>query len=420
MTNKQRVIEFLNNWKGENPPTYKQCAISLGLTTKQVCSVVQQCELHNKFWKDYNVKIDVEAHSGEVEMRQPTKAELSAFRQHCENNNLPFDLWRSFWHKTGDYSSFFVNGEAAEADKKAQEEFLKRITKSAPKTKKSPLPSKTLAIPSNYDVHIGKHCEAIRTGNDYTPDIAIKQVLQGNQDLMEKTKPFGVTDILLPLGNDIVHVDSNRYQSTAGTPQDSYGSVEGQMFLAAELYIKMIEQFAENHNVWLCHVHSNHDRVSGWSVSQMVARYFTNHPRVKAHSDSLNQVPMKYFIFGDTLIVFTHGEIKEEKLLGIVKYEVGAAFAQVQHIVVYQGHIHHKTVSKRGVNTQKDVEKDHTGATIIKAGNGAKNLMHVETVRSPSPADNWHKNAGYNNFPAVELFLHDTHSQFARFTHYFN
>lgn len=365
-------------------------------------------------------KIVIDSSQGEVEMQKPTQAELSAFRTHCESYNLPFELWRSFWHKTGEYSSFFVNKEAAEAEKKAQDEFLARIQKAAPKTKKSPLPSKTLAIPSNYDVHIGKHCELIRTGNDYTPVRAVKQVLQGNADLMAKTKPFGVTDILLPMGNDIVHVDSNAYKTTSGTPQDSYGSVESQMFLAAELYIRMIEQYAEKYNVWLCHVHSNHDRVSGWSVSQMVARYFTNHPRVHTHADSLNQVPMKYFIFGDTLIVFTHGEIKEEKLLGIVKYEVGAAFAQVQHIVVYQGHIHHKTVSKRGVNTQKDVEKDHTGATIIKAGNGARNLMHVETVRSPSPGDAWHKTAGYNNFPAVELFLHDERSQFARFTHYFN
>lgn len=353
-------------------------------------------------------------------MRQPTKADLSRLRLICEERGLPMEYWTIWWDKTQEASICFRNKEAEDAIVNRYEEFLARLEKAAPKTKKSPLPSKTLAIPSNYDVHIGKHCESIRTGNDYTPDKAIKQVLQGNQDLMARTKPFGVTDILLPMGNDIVHVDSNAYTTTSGTPQDSYGSVEGQMYLAAELYIKMIEQWAQDYNVWLCHVHSNHDRVSGWSVSQMVSRYFTNHPRVHAHADSLSQVPMKYFIFGDTLIVFTHGEIKEEKLLGIVKYEVGAAFAQVQHIVVYQGHIHHKTVSRRGVNTQKDIEKDHTGATIIKAGNGAQNLMHVETVRSPSPGDAWHKTAGYNNFPAVELFLHDEHSQFARFTHYFN
>lgn len=351
-------------------------------------------------------------------MREPTQAELSAFKAHCEANNLPFDLWRAFWHKTGSYSSFFTNKEAVDQQDNRWDEFLTRVSCAGPTTKKPPVPCKTLAVIASFDVHIGKHCEKIRSANDYTPDLAVSQVLTGQAALMAKAKPFDVTDVLLPMGNDIVHVDNNNKTTTSGTHQDTYGSLESQMLLAAEMYIRTIEDLAKLYNVWLCHVHSNHDRVAGWSVSQIVAAYFRNHNRVNAAADSMSQQHRKYFVFGNSLLMFHHGEAKEEKLLGIIKAEANKALAQTNRVYCYQGHVHHRNTNKRGLSTDK-VEKDHSGLTVIKSGNGAVNQLHVETVRSPSPADNWHSQAGYVNMPSVEMFLHDERHQFCRLTHEF-
>ena len=352
---------------------------------------------------------------------EPTTQQLLEFRRHCDENGLPFDLWRAFWHKTGQYSSFFVNKEAQEAHQKNIDEFFARLKKASPKVKAKQLPSNNLAIFANFDVHIGKHCELLRTGHDYHPDKAISQVIEGQMALYEMCKPFKVTDILLPLGNDIVHVDNNRNTTTSGTPQDSQGSVESQMMLAAELYIKTINWLAKKHNVWLCHVHSNHDRVSGWSVSEMVRHYYlgNKNPRVHAGVGNFSQTHRKYFVFGNSLIMFHHGEMrKEERLLGLIKSEANAGLAQTNRVYVYQGDTHHKTVSKRGVATEQ-TEKDHSGLTVIQSGKGAVNQMHVETVRSPSPPDDWHARSGYYNFPSIEVFLHNEYSQFARFTHWY-
>jgi hypothetical protein len=401
----------------------KEIADTLGISKAAVRNRALRdpgCPTHGSLLQNDIIPLDTSSLKGDSIMsREPTQAELNAFKAHCVAHDLPYDKWRAFWHKTKEYSALFANKEAEEAQRNDQEEFLKRLQKAAPRIRKSPVPTKTLAIPANFDVHIGKHCELIRTGNDYTPDKAVKQVLEGTQALWQLTKPFGVTDILIPLGNDIVHVDNNRNTSTSGTPQDSYGSIESQMFLATELYIRMIEDFATNHNVWLCHVHSNHDRVSGWSVSQMVARYFVGHPRVHAAADSMSQQHRKYFVFGDNLIMFHHGEAKEEKLLGIIKKEANLGLAQTNRVYCYQGHTHHKQVSKRGLNTEVDVEKDHSALTVVKSGSGAVNQLHVETVRSPSPSDQWHSEKIFANMPAIEMFIHSEHSQFARFTHYF-
>lgn len=419
-TKTQQVIELVT--KEPNTYTRREASEKLGINHSTLKSIVADYKLGGAFLdaKSDNVIMELDSSTLKgIEMREPSKAELSAFKAHCEENNLPFDNWKMFWHKTKEFSSLFSNQKAIEAEEKSQEDFLKRIAKTAPRIRKSLVPSKTLAIPSSYDVHIGKHCELIRTGNDYTPEKAVKQVLEGQAALFALTKPFQVSDILFPMGNDIVHTDNNSNSTTSGTHQDTYGSVESQIFLAVELYIKLIEKWAETHNVWLCHVHSNHDRVAGWTVSQMVARYFSNHPRVHAAHDSMSQQHRKYFVFGNSLIMLHHGEAKEEKLLGIIKAEANAALAQTNRAYVYQGHIHHKTVSKRGLNTEVGVEKDHSSLTVIKAGNGAVNQLHVETVRSPSPADTWHSEKLFVNMPAVEMFLHDERGQFGRFTHYF-
>lgn len=349
-------------------------------------------------------------------MREPNTADLSRLRAICEERGLPFEKWGIWWDKTKEHSIAFYNKEAAEADEKAREAFLKRVSQAPPRTRKKPVPTKNLAIFGNFDAHIGKHCEVMRTGHEYTPEKAISQLIEGQNALYEMTKPHGVSDIVFPMGNDIVHVDSNSHTSTSGTPQDAYGSVESMMFLAAELYIKTIEEWAKTHNVWLCHVNSNHDRVAGWAVSQMVSRYFEKHPRVHVSFKNTDQRHRKYFVFGRSLIMFHHGEGKEERLLGVIKAEATKAFWETDRIYVYQGHVHHRQTNKRGMNTQQ-TEKDHSAVTVISAGHGIDNQMHVETLRSPSPPDEWHARSQYHNIPAVEVFLHNERHQFGRFTH---
>ena len=360
-------------------------------------------------------------------MRDATPQEVARMERLLEQNGYDPKLhhWNfgyiHLYNEEGkkEATPFVRNPKAMEQEERSQAEFLSRIKKAAPKTKKSPLPSKTLAIPMNFDVHIGKHCELIRTGNEYTPDIAVKQVLEGQERLYQLTKPHGVTDILLPMGNDVVHVSNNKSQTDGGTFQDSLGSLESQMSLACEMYIKSIEGFVKNHNVWLAHVHSNHDRVPGWSVSQYVAAYFHNHPREKFHPDSLDQRPMKYFIYGSDLLVFMHGECKQEEILGSIQNEINLIGKPIRRIYVYIAHRHHKEKNLRGGKLVRNKEKDYNGIVTIKSGSDVESRVHVEMVRSPSPADAWHSLKGFNNLPAVEMFMHMENGDTGRFTHWF-
>ncbi len=394
--------------------TYTDLSNKFNMTSEQVRGIARS----NKDIKDL-IKIEKQVASPES-VNSPNPVETSLLKAICEERNLPFEYWGIWWDKTKDHSIAFYNKERVEQLRNTTVEFLQAITKSAPAPKIKRVKTGKLIIPSNYDVHIGKHCELIRSGNTYTPAMAVERVLRGQAELYEMTKVFDVTDVILPLGNDIVHVDSNKYTTTNGTPQDNYGSVEGQILLASELYIRSIEEFTKEHNVWLVHVPSNHDRVAGWTVSQIVGAYFKNNPRVKWTSDTLSNFPRKYFVFGDNLIMFEHGETKEEQVVGQVMVDARQALAQTRFTYVYRGHTHHKQVGYRGANHEKYIEKDYNGATVIKSGNGHQNRVKVEVVRSPSPADAWHAMSGYDNLPAVEMFVHcPNEGQIARFTKFF-
>jgi hypothetical protein len=356
---------------------------------------------------------------GEEPMK-PTPAQVEAFRLHCEQNGLPFDLWRAFWHKTKDYSSYFVNSDAIINDQQAIEDFMARLRAESPGVAEVKYKPHRLLVPANFDVHIGKLCEKVRTDRTYSSQEAVRRVMEGQARLYEYAKPLGITDVLLPLGNDIIHVDSNKYTTTNGTPQDADGSTESMMLLAVEMYVKYIEALTENHDVWLTHVSSNHDRLSGWSVSQMIANRLWNNKRVHFKKEVLANTPRKYFIYGRSLIMFQHGDSKVDAVIGSIMAEARVALSQTDFTYCYQGDKHHKMVYEQGAGRKGAKEKDHNGVVMIAKGKNSGNLVHVETVRSPSEADSWHTNNNYINIPAVEAFVHDLNQgQIARFTHNF-
>lgn len=415
MANKHRheIIQLVTT----NPVkySYQQVADIFGETYENVRNVARLNKIKHLFRK-------IDTTQTFTDVKEMDNNQVSYYKRLFTSHNLNFEDYPYLWDKETikGMSLFLKNPEFEKKREIDLNKFISDITKAAPRPKLKPLKTGRLIIPANFDIHIGKHCEAIRSGYDYTPEKAVKSVLEGQEALYAMTSPFNVTDVLLPMGNDVVHVDNNGGNTTGGTHQDSYGSVESQILLAAQLYIKSIERFAERHNVWLTHIHSNHDRVSGWSVSQIVGAYFHNHPRVKWTNDSLSQQPRKYFIFGNNLIMFEHGEGKEEATVGQIMHDARQALSQTKHTYVYRGHLHHKSVSNRGLNPEKNLEKDYNAVTVIKSASNQENRVKVEIVRSPSAPDMWHSVSNYTNMPAVEMFVHDEHKgQLARFTHWF-
>lgn len=352
--------------------------------------------------------------------REPTQAELNAFKAHCEANNLPFDKWRAFWHKTKEYSSLFANKAAEQEQREYHTQMLADLRKLAPKYRKrkvDPTGEHMLVLPQA-DIHVGKWAGVTETGKKYNTEIAVERARAGTDALVAKGNLFGVKQYVVCIGNDILHTDNGK-TSTAGTPQDNDGSWFENFRAAKDLYISMIEQLALHGDVLLVHVPSNHDWRTGYSLSEVVMERFYHHPNV---TGMITERHRKYLVFGDNLLMFSHGDgAKEKDLHWHMATEAAEAWSKTSFRYVYLGHLHHK-IKKVAGHQSAQTEKDLIGVTELVAGTLATpgQDVNIEYVRSSSGTDSWHDRNGYTSRPAMEAFLHHpTDGQVGRFTHFF-
>lgn len=243
------------------------------------------------------------------------------------------------------------------------------------------------------DIHIGKLCRAFETGQEYNSQIAVKRVKDGVQGLLNKSQGFNIDKILLVIGNDILHTDTPKRQTTSGTSQDTDGMWYDNFLDGVRLYVDIIEMLMQVADVHVTFNPSNHDYTSGFYLAQLIATHFRQSENITFDVSISHR---KYFTYGFNLIGSTHGDGAKTNDLPLLMAHEAADWGKCKHRYIYTHHVHHKT---------------------------AKDIMSVcvESLRSPSGADSWHYRNGYIHAPqAVEGFLHHpTHGQIARLTHLF-
>jgi len=243
------------------------------------------------------------------------------------------------------------------------------------------------------DIHIGKLCSKFEVGKDYNQQIAVKRVLDGVRGLLDKSKGFHIDKIIFIAGNDILHTDNAKRQTTSGTPQDTDGMWFDNFLTAKQLYIDIIEMIMQVADVHFIFNPSNHDYQSGFFLAQLIETHFR---RSKNITFDCSITHRKYVMYGNSLIGTTHGDgAKQADLGSLMSVEAKDMWVNAVHRYYYTHHVHHKTA------------KDYINVT-------------VESLRSPSVSDSWHNRQGYVSPEAVEAFVHSKeHGQIARLTHLF-
>jgi hypothetical protein len=305
------------------------------------------------------------------------------------------------WFKSDNASAFVKNPNYKEPEKlnyeRLQADLIKELQGYAPKypfLERSPSNDSHLLVVDPADIHIGKLSKAFETGEDYDNQIAVKRVLQGVRGILSKAQGFDIDKILFIGGNDVLHIDSPKRQTTSGTPQDTDGMWHTNFLIAKQMYVDVLETLLTVADVHFTFNPSNHDFTHGFFLAQVVATHFRHCPNI---TFDIGMAHRKGFLYGKNLIGTTHGDgAKQQDLPLLMAQEFPIEWSQTKHRYVYTHHVHHKT------------SKDYIGVT-------------VESLRSPSGTDSWHHRNGYQHAPkAVEGFLHHKeHGQIARFTHIF-
>ena len=315
----------------------------------------------------------------------------------CEEAGIDVDNVKSFWYKdkaTG--ASINVKAEKTNVYDLKNEiiEEMQAYAPVYPALKREKIKDGHLLVVDPADIHVGKLASSFEIGEAYDNQIAIKRVKEGVQGLLNKSQGFNIDKILFIIGNDILHIDSPKRETTSGTPQDTDGMWYDNFLLAKQLYVDVIEMLLPLADVHVQYDPSNHDYTNGFFLADTLKTWFRNNKNVSFNTSIAHR---KYFIYGENLIATTHGDgAKETDLPLLMAQEASKDWGNCPHRYFYTHHIHHKKSRDYG-------------------------SVCVESLRSPSGTDSWHARNGYQHSPkAVEAFVHHPkHGQIARLTNIF-
>jgi hypothetical protein len=330
----------------------------------------------------------------EYELFKAFRETHKALIAECEANGLPAGNVSQYWYKNENFSIQVKTKDKSYDDIKG--ELISELREYAPKYPKITYPKIKdghLLVIDPADVHIGKLASSFETGEDYNNQIAVQRIREGVAGIIQKTQGFNIDQILLIIGNDILHIDTPKRTTTSGTPQDTDGMWYDNFRIAKQIYVEIIETLIQIAPVHVQYDPSNHDYTNGFFLADTLTSWFSN---CKSVSFNCSITHRKYFTYGTNLIGTTHGDGAKETDLPLLMAHESPDWSFSKHKYFYTHHIHHKR------------SRDYMGVC-------------VESLRSPSGTDSWHARNGYQHAPkALEGFIHHKdNGQIARITHIF-
>lgn len=332
------------------------------------------------------------------ERRLDKESEHQGLAKHCEERGIDISDVTLYWDKTKEYSVAVKLDKNQVTYENLRDEIIESMDAHSPKyptIEREFLVDGHLLVIDPADVHIGKLATAFESGEDYNSHIAVQRVHEGVEGILQKVKGFNIDQIMLIIGNDILHVDSPKNTTTSGTSQDVCQMWYDNFLMAKQLYVEVIEKLTSLADVHVVFNPSNHDYTNGFFLADAIKSWFRHSSNITFDCSIAHR---KYYRYFENLIGTTHGDGAKQSDLGLLMAEEAKKdWGNTKHRYFYTHHVHHKT------------SKDMIGLTI-------------ESLRSPSGTDSWHHRNGYGigGVKAIEGFVHSKeHGQICRITHIF-
>lgn len=275
----------------------------------------------------------------------------------------------------------------SEPEKERQFELLKEAATAlsepfkgiAVKTKKPKINMSHLM--ANYvmaDAHVGMYAWGDETGVDYDLEIAERDINESMAELVESS-PASKSCLISNVA-DYFHADTNENKTLrSGNVLDvdtRWGKV---LQVGVRAYRNAIKLALTKHEeVIVNSAIGNHDDHSIFFLAMMMQAYFENEPRVKVN---LPISPFSYYVFEKNLIGMHHGNIKADRLPGIMAADMPAEWGAAIYRHFIGGHHHHKIV------------KEYPGCI-------------VEFFKSIAANDAWGNGAGYRSGRSMECLVY--------------
>lgn len=225
------------------------------------------------------------------------------------------------------------------------------------------------------DFHWGNYAPEY-TKDAYNREIAKARLWKTTKDLLDRICERGQPEeVVICLGGDGLHIDNMQKNTTRGTPQDCDGTPEELAWTYVELcrdYIDLVRHYAR---VRLYVVPGNHDQYTSVLLRASMKGWFHGAKDVTVVEELAYR---QYYVYGESLICFTHGDKgKVKDWPAIVADERAKDWGHTTYRFIFTGHL-------------------HTERELPTFGN-------VTVYRMPSLAgtDNWHHTHGYKSRKAL-------------------
>lgn len=230
------------------------------------------------------------------------------------------------------------------------------------------------------DLHNGKLAWSGETGHEsYDTRIAEAVHDAAVETLLQRTGAYRFDEIVLAVGNDLLHVDSRANQTTAGTPQDTDSRYYKVFLSTRRMTQRAIERCRRLAKVRVVMVPGNHDRDSVWHLGDSLSCVYDGCKDVVIDNAPTQR---KYVEFGKVMLMLTHGDKgKRADYPLLMATEQAAMFGRTRFREAHTGHLH-----------QTQVQEWHG--------------VRVRILPSLAGVDAWHaENTYVGNIRAAEAFI---------------
>lgn len=226
-----------------------------------------------------------------------------------------------------------------------------------------------------FDPHVGMFAqEAYTLERNYNSDTAAKLMVEAAQNICGRFQ--SASEIVVVFGGDIMHMD-NRSNKTekSGNVLDVDTRYQRTIDYAVAACTTVVEIAAQHAaSVRVVVTPGNHDWHSCLWLIRVLRAYYQ---KCKSVVIDEQQSPRKSLVWGDNLLVWTHGDgVRAARWPMIIAAEFAKQWGNTRHRYLMMGHVHHKkTIAPVMVEEQ--------------AG------LVVEYLSALCPSDAWHSEAGF-------------------------
>ena len=246
------------------------------------------------------------------------------------------------------------------------------------------------------DAHFGKMAWDKESGESYDLEIAEERYTNAINYILSMVDHKTIDEIIFPIGNDMINIDSRNNETFAGTRQDSDSRFFKIIQTVKAILVKTINQLKEIAPVKVIVVSGNHDPESMFMLGEIMDAYYHNDKNVEVNNSPKLR---KYYQYGSCGFQYTHGNEEKHESLGLIfATEESKLWADTKYRFCKLGHFHkNKKLNYVSID-------EHQG-------------FQVQILPSLSGSDAWHFSKGYNSMKQAKGFLYDKHQgEIAQYT----